>query len=46
MRADAVRNRARLLEAAARLVAQNGVEHVTMDAVARRGAASSGGWVA
>jgi len=33
-RADAVRNRTRLLEAAARLVEQHGASHVTMDAVA------------
>jgi len=33
-RADAARNRARLLEAAARLVAERGAEHVTMQAVA------------
>ncbi|MCD0480841.1 TetR/AcrR family transcriptional regulator [Streptacidiphilus sp. ASG 303] len=33
-RADAVRNRLRLLEAAARLVAEHGPEHVTMEAVA------------
>ena len=42
MRADAVRNRARLLEAAARLVAENGVEHVTMDAVARAASVGKG----
>lgn len=42
MRADAVRNRARLLEATARLVAQNGVEHVTMDAVARAASVGKG----
>ncbi|WP_329374723.1 TetR/AcrR family transcriptional regulator [Streptomyces sp. NBC_01483] len=34
-RADAARNRARLLEAAARLVAERGAEHVTMHEVAR-----------
>ncbi|CAL9324382.1 MULTISPECIES: TetR/AcrR family transcriptional regulator [Streptomyces] len=34
-RADAVRNRARLLEAAAWLVAERGAEHVTMHEVAR-----------
>ncbi|MFF8002194.1 TetR family transcriptional regulator [Streptomyces sp. NPDC007917] len=34
MRADAVRNRARLLEAAARLVAEQGVDKLTMEAVA------------
>lgn len=33
-RADAARNRARLLEAAARLVAERGAEHVTMQEVA------------
>jgi AcrR family transcriptional regulator len=33
-RADAARNRARLLDAAARLVAERGAEHVTMEAVA------------
>ncbi|MEU8350923.1 helix-turn-helix domain-containing protein [Streptomyces sp. NPDC048845] len=33
-RADAARNRMRLLEAAARLVAEHGAEHVTMEAVA------------
>jgi AcrR family transcriptional regulator len=33
-RSDAARNRARLLEAAARLVAEQGAEHVTMQAVA------------
>ncbi|WP_433262443.1 TetR/AcrR family transcriptional regulator [Actinosynnema sp. CS-041913] len=34
VRADAVRNRAKVLEAAARLFAERGVEHVTMDDVA------------
>ncbi|MCW8382732.1 hypothetical protein [Streptomyces justiciae] len=34
-RADAVRNRARLLEAAAWLVAERGAEHVTMHEVAQ-----------
>ncbi|MCX5091729.1 TetR/AcrR family transcriptional regulator [Streptomyces sp. NPDC059837] len=34
-RVDAARNRARLLEAAARLVAERGAEHVTMHEVAR-----------
>lgn len=34
-RADAARNRARLLEAAARLVAERGAEHVTMHEVAK-----------
>lgn len=34
-RADAVRNRARLLEAAARLVAERGAEHVTMHEVSQ-----------
>lgn len=33
-RADAARNRARLLDAAACLVAERGAEHVTMDAIA------------
>jgi AcrR family transcriptional regulator len=33
-RADAARNRARLLDAAAGLVAEHGAEHVTMEAVA------------
>jgi AcrR family transcriptional regulator len=42
MRADAVRNRARLLAAAARLVAEDGVEHVTMDAVARAASVGKG----
>jgi AcrR family transcriptional regulator len=42
MRADAVRNRARLLEATARLVAENGVEHVTMEAVARAASVGKG----
>jgi AcrR family transcriptional regulator len=34
LRADAARNRLRLLEAASRLAAEKGVEHLTMDAVA------------
>ncbi|MER5755904.1 TetR/AcrR family transcriptional regulator [Streptomyces sp. NPDC002088] len=42
IRADAVRNRARLLEAAARLVAKDGVAHVTMDAVARAASVGKG----
>ncbi|MFF4357636.1 TetR/AcrR family transcriptional regulator [Streptomyces sp. NPDC001604] len=33
-RSDAARNRARLLEAAGRLVAEHGAEHVTMEAIA------------
>ncbi|MFC6087996.1 TetR/AcrR family transcriptional regulator [Saccharothrix lopnurensis] len=40
LRADAVRNRARLLEAAARLAAEHGAANLTMEAVA--GAASVG----
>ncbi|MGW0949179.1 TetR/AcrR family transcriptional regulator [Streptomyces sp. NPDC002623] len=42
MRADAVRNRARLLEAAARLAAEDGVRHLTMDAVARAASVGKG----
>ncbi|MFE3032979.1 TetR/AcrR family transcriptional regulator [Streptomyces canus] len=34
-RSDAARNRARLLEAAGRLVAEHGAEHVTMEAIAK-----------
>jgi AcrR family transcriptional regulator len=41
-RADAARNRSRLLEAAARLVAQRGAEHVTMDAVAAEASVGKG----
>ncbi|MET7477526.1 helix-turn-helix domain-containing protein [Streptomyces sp. NPDC005648] len=41
-RADAARNRARLLEAAARLVAEQGAEHVTMDEVARAAGVGKG----
>lgn len=37
-RADAARNRARLLEVAARLVAERGAEHVTMHEVAEAAA--------
>ncbi|WP_262056956.1 TetR/AcrR family transcriptional regulator [Streptomyces sp. STR69] len=44
MRADAVRNRARLPEAAARLVAEDEdrVEHITMDAVAQAASVGKG----
>ncbi|GHH26553.1 TetR/AcrR family transcriptional regulator [Streptomyces lanatus] len=41
-RADAARNRARLLEAAARLVAERGAEHVTMHEVARAAGVGKG----
>ncbi|WP_326573432.1 TetR/AcrR family transcriptional regulator [Streptomyces sp. NBC_00481] len=41
-RADAARNRARLLEAAARLVADRGAEHVTMHEVARAAGVGKG----
>ncbi|MEV4034025.1 TetR/AcrR family transcriptional regulator [Streptomyces umbrinus] len=41
-RADAARNRARLLEVAARLVAERGVEHVTMHEVAEAAGVGKG----
>ncbi|MFC7263012.1 TetR/AcrR family transcriptional regulator [Streptomyces lutosisoli] len=41
-RSDAVRNRVRLLEAAARLVAERGVEHVTMHEVAEAAGVGKG----
>ncbi|MEU1180724.1 helix-turn-helix domain-containing protein [Streptomyces sp. NPDC005820] len=41
-RVDAVRNRARLLDAATRLVADRGVEHLTMDEVAREAGVGKG----
>ncbi|MFC9913261.1 TetR/AcrR family transcriptional regulator [Streptomyces sp. NPDC127197] len=41
-RADAARNRARLLEAAARLVADRGAEHVTMHEVAQAAGVGKG----
>ncbi|MBK6012294.1 TetR/AcrR family transcriptional regulator [Streptomyces sp. MBT53] len=41
-RADAARNRARLLEAAARLVAERGAEHVTMHEVAEAAGVGKG----
>lgn len=41
-RADAARNRARLLDAAGRLVAELGAEHVTMDAVAKEAGVGKG----
>ncbi|MCX4459817.1 TetR/AcrR family transcriptional regulator [Streptomyces sp. NBC_01340] len=41
-RADAARNRARLLEAAARLVAKRGAEHVTMHEVAEAAGVGKG----
>ncbi|MFJ9705789.1 TetR/AcrR family transcriptional regulator [Streptomyces sp. NPDC101234] len=41
-RADAARNRALLLEAAARLVAEQGAEHVTMHEVARAAGVGKG----
>ncbi|WP_248960167.1 TetR/AcrR family transcriptional regulator [Sphaerisporangium perillae] len=41
-RADAARNRARLLEAASRLVAEHGAEHVTMEAVAAAASVGKG----
>lgn len=42
LRADAARNRARLLEAAARLVAEHGVANVTMEAVAAAASVGKG----
>ncbi|MFE1248041.1 TetR/AcrR family transcriptional regulator [Streptomyces sp. NPDC058735] len=42
LRADAARNRARLLEAAARLVAERGAEAVTMEAVAAEACVGKG----
>lgn len=42
VRADAARNRARLLEAAERLVAERGAEHVTMHAVAQTAGVGKG----
>ncbi|CAL9566955.1 hypothetical protein SUDANB106_04770 [Streptomyces sp. enrichment culture] len=42
MRADAARNRTRLLEAAARLVAERGPEHLTMEAVAAAASVGKG----
>ncbi|MFJ6213311.1 TetR/AcrR family transcriptional regulator [Streptomyces sp. NPDC092296] len=41
-RADAARNRIRLLEAASRLVAEHGAEHVTMEAVAAAASVGKG----
>ncbi|MFJ2029103.1 TetR/AcrR family transcriptional regulator [Streptosporangium sp. NPDC087985] len=41
-RADAARNRIRLLEAASRLVAEQGAEHVTMEAVAAAASVGKG----
>ena len=41
-RADAARNRARLMEAAARLVAEQGAEHVTMHEVAQEAGVGKG----
>lgn len=41
-RADAARNRARLLEAAVRLVAERGAEHVTMQSVAEAAGVGKG----
>ncbi|MDQ0994337.1 TetR/AcrR family transcriptional regulator [Streptomyces sp. V3I7] len=42
LRADAARNRARLLEAAARLVREQGAAHLTMDAVAAAASVGKG----
>ena len=41
-RADAARNRLRILEAAARLVDERGIEHVSMDDVARAACVGTG----
>src|SRR4051794_4234839 len=41
-RADAARNRARILAAAAELVAERGIEHVSMDDVARAACVGTG----
>jgi AcrR family transcriptional regulator len=41
-RADAARNRARILAAAAELVAQRGIEHVSMDDVAKAACVGTG----
>ncbi|MFG2422737.1 TetR/AcrR family transcriptional regulator [Streptomyces sp. NPDC048448] len=41
-RSDAARNRARLLEAARRLVSEHGAEHVTMEAVAKEAGVGKG----
>ncbi|MEU5026609.1 TetR/AcrR family transcriptional regulator [Streptomyces milbemycinicus] len=41
-RCDAARNRARLLEAARRLVSEHGAEHVTMEAVAKEAGVGKG----
>ncbi|MFI8890291.1 TetR/AcrR family transcriptional regulator [Streptomyces paradoxus] len=41
-RSDAVRNRARVLEAARRLVAEQGAEHVTMEAIAKEAGVGKG----
>ncbi|MFE9453987.1 TetR/AcrR family transcriptional regulator [Streptomyces sp. NPDC006739] len=41
-RSDAARNRARLLKAAGRLVAEHGAEHVTMEAIAKEAGVGKG----
>jgi AcrR family transcriptional regulator len=41
-RADAARNRKRILEAAAQLIDEHGVEHVSMDAIAARAGVGKG----
>src|SRR3954469_2223184 len=41
-RADAARNRARILEVATALIDENGIEHVSMDAVARAACVGTG----